>query len=414
MELPTLKIFIVAGEPSGDVLGERLIKALRQLSERSRHSNTKVIGLNAPYQRLMGANKIPQQQLEFKGIGGPLMAAQGLDSLADIADLSVMGLLEILPRFFRLKKILKDTEQAILDFNPDIIITIDSPGFNLRLMKRVAHKIKARKVHYVAPTVWAWKPKRAEEFAKYYDLMLTLFPFEPDYFTKAGLDTKFVGHSVLEMPLSIKPDREKFCADHGCDTDSHFMLLMPGSRHGEVKRHLPVFGETLAQLHFLSQLKLSPIIITLPHLEETVQQIIASWPIKPIVLTKRGDYITALSLAEAAIAASGTVTLELAMAALPHIVAYRINPISYRLFKRMVKAPYVNLINILSDKMIVPELLQDACECDKIAQNILTVLSDDSVWESQLNAFQTALVKLQVSSGRTPSQSAAYEILSPQ
>ncbi len=375
-----LRVFIVAGEASGDLLGGRLVAAMRQL----------------------------HPAIEFKGIGGATMLANGLQkSLVPMEALSIMGLLEIIPKLFTIKRILNQTADALIAFDPHIIITIDSPGFNLRLMKKVAALSPAsQKIHYVAPSVWAWKPKRVDHFSTYYDQILALLPFEPEYFKEKPIDCHWIGHSVVETPFDQQDKAFTL------PLEGYPFLLLPGSRKTEIKRHLPIYYQTFIQLMEQNNLSLTPIIATLPHLTDDIRQLTKNWQVQPMIITDQAQKLAAMLQAKAALATSGTVSLELAMARLPHIIAYRINPISYALIRRMVNAPFVNLVNILLGREAVPECLQSDCEPEYLADRLSPLLTDYTQAEAQRLAFDAVQEKLRPDPNKNPSKLAAEAIFS--
>jgi lipid-A-disaccharide synthase len=312
-----LNLFIIAGEVSGDRLGARLLNDLKT---------------RTPF--------------KATGVAGDALQAAGCTTIFPQEDLSVMGFWEVLQQMRLLKRRITQTVQAVLDAKPDVVLTIDSPGFTLRVAKRLRDAgYQGRLVHYVAPSVWAWKPKRAEKLAALYNQVLCLLPFEPPYFTKHGVQADFVGHSVLQSGFDAG-DAAAFRAKHG---DKPFLLLLPGSRTGEVKRLLPLFLETAKLLPAYT-----PIIPTLPHLEPLVHSLA---PDTLIVTTQHQD---AFAAANGALAASGTVSLELAMAGVPAAIAYKVHPITYQIARRLIKLPFGSLVNILLNREVFPERLQNA------------------------------------------------------
>lgn len=383
------KIYIIAGEASGDLLGARLMRALE---------------------------KVSSEDIQFKAIAGPAMLEAGqkhnLHSLFPMQELSIMGLLEVLPKIFHLKKRIQQTVDDILAWQPDIIVTIDSPGFTLRVIQKLRHinpvwLSSCRIVHYVAPTVWAWKPKRAAKMAKLVDRLLVLLPFEPSYFTSEGLDTRFVGHSVLEM--SQESDLH-ICEKPASEATGMSLLLLPGSREKEVARLLPVFLQVLNRLQ-ADQLAFQVNLMTLPHLKPLISEIIADNPHHIQVHDQIARKWSLYQQADLALAASGTVSLELALAKTPHIIAYKINYLTYLLVKRMIKVPYVSLVNLLLKRQVLPELLQDRCEQNLITQELKAIWLEKADYQAQLAGLSTAITMLRPPSGRLPSEEAALAIL---
>jgi lipid-A-disaccharide synthase len=338
----TLRLFLVAGEASGDRLGAALIRGLREVSG---------------------------EELELHGIGGPLMEAEGLTSLFPMDELSVMGLTEILPRLRSLLARVAQTAETVLDLKPDALITIDSPEFSLR----VSAKVKARAehmptIHYVAPTVWAWRAKRARKMAKSIDHVLALFPFEPPYMQAEGMSCDFVGHPVTTEPVATEADAAAFRAEHGIAPDAPLILVLPGSRRSEIDRLAPVFGEALRPVlraHPEARLVLPTTENVAPMLAEKLK----SWPAAPLILDPRGQRSAeflhkkraAFAAADVALAASGTVSLELAAAETPMVVAYDMSWMSRKIIGAMLKVDTVTLVNLVSDTRAVPEFLGPDC-----------------------------------------------------
>lgn len=353
-----LSVFIIAGEPSGDLLGGRLMTALR---------------------RLTGDGVV------FHGVGGDSMTAAGLDSLFPMAEISLMGLVEILPRLLRLRARVAQTVAAVLAARPDVLVTIDAPGFNQAVAKRVrAADPTIRLAHYVAPTVWAWKPGRAKKYAALFDKLLALLPFEPPYFTREGLDCAFVGHSVVESRAG-QGDGAAFRARHGLAADAPLLAVLPGSRRGEVTRLLPVFGETMALLRAShGATGLSVVIPTMPAVRGAVAAATADWPLPVLLVEGEGEKFDAFAAATAALAASGTVSLELALARLPAVICYRVHPLTHAVVRRLIRVSYANLVNLMLNRMSTPELLQDDCRADLLHREIARLLDDPAARAAQI------------------------------
>lgn len=373
-------IYIIAGEASGDALGGRLIHALKSRS-------------NSP--------------VEFAGIGGETMTAQGFESLFPMEELSVMGLLEVLPRLPNILKRLKQTEDDIRTRQPSVIITIDSPGFTYRLASKL-QDVGIPLVHYVAPSVWAWRPKRAEKTAALYDHLLTLFPFEPPYFTEHGMDARFVGHPALENS-GPKPDGQGFRVMQGIDPDAPVLCVLPGSRASEVGRLMPLFGQAARRIEAQTP-NLRIVVPTLASLAPRMQAAIRSWPGRPIVVSGETHRAEAFAASNVALAASGTVTLELANAQVPMVVGYSVNPLTAAIARRMIKISYVSLINITLNLPAIPEFIQENCRPDTLATAVLTLLTDQKARQTQHDLCQRAIVSL-VPRGLKPSQAAADAVL---
>lgn len=374
-----LRIFISAGEVSGDVLGGRLMDALRRLSPR---------------------------EIEFRGIGGPDMTAHGLDSLFPISELAVMGLVEIIPHIPRLKRRIAETAAAVTAFQPDVLVTIDAPGFNKRLAAACG-ETSFPKVHYVAPTVWAWRPGRVHKFKALFDRLLCLLPFEPPYFAAVGLKAPFVGHSVIESGAD-RGDGAGFRRRNGIAATATVLCLLPGSRRGEVARLLPTF-RTVVEGVAGRVPGLHVVLPTVPHLTDTLSGLIADWTVPVTLVTDSTQKYDAMAAANGALAASGTVALELAMARVPTVIAYRINALTYAVIMRLVTTDFAHLINILAQREIVRERIQAQCRSDLLIDDVMGLLGPDGA--HQVDAVQPYLAQLSPGDGLTPSEAAAREVL---
>jgi lipid-A-disaccharide synthase len=372
------KIFIIAGEASGDVLGGRLMNALKQ----------------------------QRPEVEFTGIGGARMAEAGLASIFPMQELAVMGLAEILPRLLPLKRRMNETIAAIREQKPDVLVTIDSPGFCLRVLKAVKD-LGLKRVHYVAPQVWAWRQDRVKHFPGLWDELLCLLPFEPEFFAPYGVNPRFVGHPVLESGADAG-DARRFFARHKILADATPIVLMPGSRVTETSRLMPVFRETIGRLQ--GQIPhLVPILAAAPGIAEAVAAMGADWPVEPIIVRDAAERYDAFAAAEAALTKSGTSTLELAMAGVPMAVTYRVNSLSAAIGRRLIKVKYVAMINLLAEGPLVPELLQQDCTPEKLAATLQTLLNDPNAASAQRAGFAAALATLRAPAG-TPSDAAAGAI----
>ena len=348
--LPSLHIYMIAGEPSGDQIGADLIKALRaQWGD----------------------------ALILSGIGGPLMEREGLVSLFPMSDLSVMGLTEILPHLPRLLKRLHQTKQDILKRRPDGVVTIDSPGFNFRIA-RALHQKNIPVIHYTAPSVWAWRPGRARKIAPFLAHLLALFPFEPPYFEKEGLSTTFVGHPLVHMGFE-PPCQGNLRARYADPVSQTLVCLLPGSRLSEVKVLLPLFWEAL-EILAAHRPHLAVLLPVTPSVEPWVRAYIAlksqsPSPFSVQVMTEEAEKKAAMAASDVALAASGTVSLELALMETPMVIGYKVNALTAWIVRRLLLTPYVCLVNILLNEKIVPELLQEQCTPAALADEVLTALS---------------------------------------
>lgn len=346
-----MRAFVLAGEPSGDRLGGALMQGLRVL---------------AP-------------DTAFDGIGGPMMHAQGLVSRFPMDELSVMGIAEVLPKYAHLKRRIAQTAQAVLDFAPDVLITIDSPDFSLRVAKLVKATSRIRTVHYVAPSVWAWRPGRAAKMAQVIDHVLALLPFEPPYMQAAGMDCDFVGHPVVAEPQATPAEIAAMRDAFGLGS-APLLLVLPGSRRGEVTRLTPVFGAAL-HLFLADRPDMRVLVPAAAPVADLVRDQVAGWPGNPVVIdpsafdsaSAQVHKRAAFRAAGLALAASGTVSLELAAAGTPMLVAYRLNWLTWQIAKRMVKLDTVTLVNLVSDSRAVPECLGPDCRPDRIAAELAGV-----------------------------------------
>jgi lipid-A-disaccharide synthase len=372
-------IYLVAGEESGDVLGARLMVAL---------------GAARP-------------GLEFAGIGGPRMEAAGLVPLFAMRELAVMGLVEILPRLARLRRRLAEAEADIRARRPDLVVTIDSPGFTLRLLDRLRGAGIAR-IHYVAPQVWAWREKRVRRFPGLWERLLCLLPFEPEFFARHGLDARFVGHPVLESGVDTG-DAARFRTAHGIAPAAPVLVLMPGSRRTEVRRLLPLFGATLVRLAARVP-GLVPVLPVASAVAETVRKAAAAWPVAPVIVTTLEAKHDAYAAAAAAMTKSGTSTLELALAGVPMVVTYRVNRLSGAIARRLIRVPFAAMVNLLAGRAVVPELLQQDATPERLADAVAALLTDTDAAAAQRAAFRDLRRQLAPESG-TPSAAAAREVL---
>lgn len=378
-------IFLIAGEPSGDALGAKLMRSL-----------TKKAG---------GRN------LRFSGIGGERMIAEGFRSLFDMSELSVMGFAEVLPHIRHLRQRMEDLAEIIADANPDMLITIDSPGFCTRLVKKLRRKYQKTfpMIHYVAPTVWAYKPKRAKKFAELYDHLLVLLPFEPPYFEAEGLPATFVGHPIVEEPIKFGEGRQ-FRLMRDIAPSALVVTVLAGSREGEIARLLPVYRQAFEQLA-LSFHGMTVLLPTLPHLLEKVKFAVRDWPIRTIVTADTAEKYAGYAASQVALVKSGTATLEVAMARVPMVVAYKVNFLTAWLLKCMIKVPYVTLINLILGKQVIPELLQWDCTPLQLAKAVESLVLERSTAEAQILACHEALKQLGQGGKEMPSEKAADVVL---
>lgn len=378
-----MKVFVIAGEASGDALGQAVMAGLKELSP----------------------------DITFEGVGGPLMAGEGLSSLFDMTELSVMGLLEILPKYLHLKRRLNQTIEAVLKADPDVLLTIDSPDFCLRVAKAVKTRRKSIKtVHYVAPSVWAWRPKRAEKMRPFVDHVLALLPFEPAHMEAAGVPCTFVGHPIATEEQATDEQAAQYRSRN--HIKGPMVLVLPGSRASEIRRLGPIFEETLWKVA-AERGELQVVLPVAPGQGGLIRQLIADWPRKPILLPPAFDEASLAEKravfkgADVALAASGTVSLELAVAGTPMVIAYDMNLVTRAIMQRMLLTDTVTLVNLVSETRAVPEYIGAKCKSDDIAQGLLDVMDGP---EAQVEAMALTMERLG-QGGEAPGLRAARAVI---
>lgn len=376
-------IYIVAGEASGDVLGARLVAALRA----------------------------HDPAIQVAGIGGDRLAEQGMPSLFPMRELSLMGLIEVLPNIRRLARRLNETTADITARRPAAIVTIDSPGFTLRLAERV-RPLGIPIIHYVAPQIWAWRPGRIAKIKARVDRILCLLPFEPVIFEAAGIQADFVGHPVLESGVDAG-NAARFRAAHAIPPGAPVLIVMPGSRRMEVTRLLPIFGAAL-RLLAPRHPGLVPVLPVSAVVADAVRAGTAGWPVRPILVTdlaEKHDAFAAAAEGGAGLIKSGTSSVEMAVAGIPHLVAYRVNPITAAIVRRLVRVPFASLVNLLAERQVVPEYLQEAATPEALAAGLDGLLADGAAAAAQRSGFAEVLAKLRPDTGSLPSVAAAEAVL---
>lgn len=364
-----MHVHLIAGEPSGDRLGGALMRALSAEGE-----------------------------MRFTGLGGREMTAAGLSPLFDIADLSVMGLVEVLPRLRLLRRRLGECVAHVLDAEPDCLVTIDSPSFSLRVAARVRRaRPKLPIIHYVAPSVWAWRPGRAKEMAGYVDHVLALLPFEPPYMREAGMSCDFVGHPVAERPVLPRPDRD----------GPPLLLVAPGSRMGEVRRHMALIREVVARVRAAH-----PGLELVVPVAETVADALEGAELgAPARLVPPGEgRDEVFAAATAGLLKSGTVTLEAAAAGLPMVAIYRTHWLTAQIVRRIVRVDTANLVNLVRGEKAVPEFLQEYATPEAVTAALLPLLADGPEAAAQRAAFEAVMAALG-RGGEPPSRRAARSVL---
>jgi len=376
-----MKLYFIAGENSGDFIGAKVIKAIKTMKD-------------------------TDQGLSIGGIGGYFMEQEGISSLFSIDEINMMGFLEIIPHIFRIKKLIDMTALDIIAKNPDILITIDSPGFTYRVaqkVRKIAPHIKL--CHIVAPSVWAYKPSRAKKYAKLYDHLLTLLPFEPPYFTKHGLKSTYIGHPVLEQDfVSPSANLRKFL---NIPNGDKVISITPGSRKGEILRHMKIIKEALNRLSTTNKITAIFVQSDERHIH-LLSSLLSDAKFNYIFSTER---LQCFAASDCALAKSGTNTLEIAASGVPMIVGYKLNPISFMMIKAMIKIKFACLINIIAGKEIIPEYLQSEFTESNISLALSDLLLDPKRGKAQVKAAQDILQKIGFGAKIKPSEKAAKIIL---
>ncbi|KSW23346.1 lipid-A-disaccharide synthase [Pseudomonas citronellolis] len=354
-----LRVALVAGEASGDILGAGLMQALRE-----RHP-----------------------EVEFIGVGGARMQAQGLVSEFPMERLAVMGLVEVLGRLRELLRRRKDLVRNLILARPDVFIGIDAPDFNLGLELQL-RRAGIRTVHYVSPSVWAWRQKRVLKIKQACDLMLALFPFEAKFYEEHGVPVRFVGHPLANT-IPLEADRAAAREQLGLPADAQVVALLPGSRGGEVGKLGALFLDTAERL--LQQRPGLRFVLPCasPERRAQLEQMLQGRQL-PLQLLD-GQSHEALAACDAVLIASGTATLEALLYKRPMVVAYKVAPLTYAILKRLVKSPYISLPNLLAGRLLAPELIQDAATPEALAQHLLPLLDDGSAQTESFDAIHRAL-----------------------
>jgi lipid-A-disaccharide synthase len=374
------RVFLIATEESGDRLGANLMKVLRQ--------------------RLGGA-------VQFEGVGGQSMAREGMVSLFPIEKLSIMGLAAVAKQLPMILRSIRETADAVTRASPDILVIIDSPDFT----HRVARRVRARDpsipiVDYVSPSVWAWRPGRARAMRAYVDHVLALLPFEPDAYRRLrGPPCSYVGHPLIEQTAQLRPGPDEQKRRH---EPPPVLLVLPGSRRGEINHHMAVFGETLGRLQ-AEGVAFEPILPTMPHLQEAVADGLKSWKVAPRVVVGEQEKRAAFRIAHAAFAKSGTATLELAISGVPMVAAYRAGAVEALIMRRMIRSSSVILANLVIGENVVPEFIQRDCTPEKLLPALREILRDSPLRRRQIEAF--AKIDSIMSTGHQPPSARAADIV---
>ena len=374
------RIFLIATEESGDRLGANLMKVLRQ--------------------RLGGA-------VVFEGVGGRAMAREGLDSLFPIEELSIVGLAAVVKQLPKILRLIRQTTEAVAQAAPDMLVIIDSPDFT----HRVASRVRARDasipiVDYVSPTVWAWRPGRARAMRRYVDHVLALLPFEPEAYQRLrGPPCSYVGHPLVEQIGALRPDAAEQARR---DQSPPVLLVLPGSRRGEIRHHMAVFGETLGRLQ-AHGVAFAPVLPTMPHLQQAVEAGVKDWPVQPRIVVGEQDKRAAFRIAHAALVKSGTVTLELALAGVPMVAAYQVGNAEAWVLRRAIRVSSIILANLVIGDNVVPEFVQEGCTAEKLAVPLAEIIQDSALRRRQIEAF--AKLDTIMSTGDQPPSVRAADIV---
>ena len=376
----TRKIFLIATEESGDRLGSALMKVLRQ--------------------RL-------GDDVSFEGIGGSTMAAEGLASLFPIEALSIIGFAAIPKKLPMILRRLAEATDAVLKSAPDILVIIDSPDFT----HRVARRVRRRAPHipivdYVSPSVWAWRPGRARAMRGYVDHVLGLLPFEPEVHRQlGGPPCSYVGHPLIEQIAALRPSTEEQARR---DASPPVLLVLPGSRRSEIRHHMAIFGAALGLLR-KQGVAFELILPTMPHLEQAIAVALKDWPVQPRVVVGEAEKRAAFRIAHAALAKSGTSTLELAIAGVPMVAAYKGGNVEAWIARRVIRSASVILANLVVGENVVPEYIQQDCTPEKLAPALRDVLADTALRQRQVEAF--AKLDTIMATGKTSPSIGAAEIV---
>lgn len=377
---PPLKIFIIAGESSGDMLGGKLINAL----------------------------KLKYPDINIWAVGGSSIASCGGHLVFDCQKIAVMGFWEVVPKAFSILMRIRQTVTAIEQFKPDILITIDSPGFNFRVVKQVRKRFGTQFpiIHYIAPTVWAYKKERAKLVAKLYDHIMLLLPFEAPYFDEVGMSNTYVGHPIIEDIVEGSSGESAI----NVGPTQIPILIMPGSRLQEIASMGKIFKKALKILIEQYHLNLMIMIPTKPNLQTQVQEIFGDLP---NIFISCDDVIKQkfLKTAKLALVKSGTSSLEMAIHNIPCVVGYKISWLSYALIKRMIKIKYISLVNIILNRSVIPELIQSECNPKKLAEKLHTIYSSSKTQGGITRSYQRVIKLLGNNSGSSPSDAAAGVVL---
>jgi lipid-A-disaccharide synthase len=375
-----LSIHLVAAEESGDLLGAALMRALKRDAD----------------------------AVQFAGLGGRAMAAEGLASPFAIDELSIIGVAAIPRRLPLILRRIRETAAAVVKARPDLLVIIDSPDFTHRVARRVRKADPSIPiVDYVSPSVWAWRPARARAMRAYIDHVLAILPFEPDVHARlGGPPCTYVGHPLSERAGDLRPNEQERVWRNSAPP---VVLVLPGSRTGELNRLLTIFARAVA-LTAQRVGPFEPVLPTLPHLAERLRAATAAWPVRPRIIVEAGEKNAAFRVARAALAKSGTVTLELAVAGVPMVTAYKVSGLEAFAARRVIRVPSVILANLVLGENVVPEFLQDACTPERLADALVPLIEDTPARRRQVDAFANLDAIMQIGT-LVPSARAAEIVL---
>jgi lipid-A-disaccharide synthase len=380
LQMGTVDIFLVAGEESGDRLGAALMRALRERTD---------------------------GQVRLAGVGGRAMAAEGLVSLYSTDALSIIGFSAIPRRIPTILRLMRLTARAVVEKQPQVLVIIDSPEFTSGVARRVrAADPSIPIIEYVSPSVWAWRPGRARLMRAYIDHILALLPFEPDAHRRlGGPPCTYVGHPLADEVRELRPNPDEARRRLGAPPT---LLMLPGSRAGEIKRLLDIFSKTV---HLVRERygPLDVVVPTVPHVADAIRQQTGQWRLPPRILVETAEKQAAFRVARAALAKSGTVTLELALAGVPMVAAYRLSWLEAAVGRRLVKVPSVILANLVIGENVVPEFIQEACTPENLSVALAPLLSDTPQRSRQIEAFSRLDEIMQI--GSTAPAARAAEIV---
>lgn len=378
----SVSLMLVCGEPSGDQLGAQLMEGIRAIA---------------------GEN------VKITGVGGIAMAAQGLKSLFPLDDTAVMGLREVVPKIPKILARVRQVRNFALSTRPDAVVLIDSPDFTHRIARAIKRADPAiRTINYVAPQVWASRAYRARAMAKYFDLVLSLLPFEAPFFEKHGLKSIFVGHPVIERAARMTGGAA-LRARLGIAAEASVLVVLPGSRTNEIRFILPAFRGAVGLIAKRVP-GLITILPTIPHVAARVREVTENWPTPLHIVENEDDKFAAFDAANAALAASGTVTTELALSRTPFVAAYRLGSVTYGLGRSLFKLPYFTLVNLLLDRRAVPEFLQSKASPENLAGAVVPLLTNADAARRQVADLAEAAHRLG-QGAEAPSLRAAQAIL---